>query len=152
MQHSTGTDPDRGKAVRDGMAARAEAGFLVRKARLGYVGFRTDEGTVERPDPRLAPLVLEAFEMAAYGKSLRAIAARLRSQGVEGSRGGPVSVSTVQRMLSDPFYAGMSADGSGRYAPGTHEGIITPELFRSAQKKLAAKRCRPMKQNGTLPR
>jgi hypothetical protein len=145
MQHPSSTDPDRGNAVRDGMAARSEAGFLVRKARLGYQGVHTPDGTVERPDPRLAASVRSAFEMAAHGKSLRAITARLRSQGVEGARGGPIAVSTVQRMLSDPFYAGLIEDETGRLVWGNQELIVSEQLFRAAQRRLAARRYGPLR-------
>lgn len=89
------------------MAARSAAGHLVGKARLGYEGVRAERGTLARSDPAVAPLVREAFRMASRGEGLRFIAAWLRSRGLVGTRDKPVALSTVQRVLSDPYYAGL---------------------------------------------
>lgn len=131
----------RGSRVSAGMLAKSADGYLTGKARLGYVGAWTPRGTEPRLDPKTAPAVRRAFEMAAAGIPLRQVTAALSAAGLRGTRGGPLGLSTVQRVLSDPYYCGLVRDDAGRYLPGTHEPLVRPELFRRAQRGLAARRC-----------
>jgi len=139
----------RAARVRAAMASRAADGLLVGKARIGYRGVRTGDGTLPRPDPAVAPLLRAAFELAAGGTSYREVLAWLREQGVKGSRGEPLGLSTLQRILSDPYYAGLAADAGGHLVPARHEGIVSPELFRAAQRRIAVRRYGRINANGT---
>jgi hypothetical protein len=113
------------------MTARSASGFLVGKARLGYEGVRTECGTMAKSDPATLPLVREAFRMASRGEGLRSIAAWLRSRGLSGTRGKPVALSTVQRVVTAPYYAGMT-EWNGCLVPGRLEALVTRELFDAA--------------------
>ena len=74
------------------MRQKAAAGYVIGAARLGYLPLHTSLslGVEHVPDPRLAPLLREAFLLAASGMSLRQVAFWLAGRGVRGNRGGPV--------------------------------------------------------------
>jgi len=107
------------------MREKAEAGFLVGPPKLGFQIIRTNAGSQAVPDPCTAPLVARAFvEVAANGLSLRKVTALLRKEGLRGQRGKLVTLPTVHRFLTDPYY--------GRLVPDS--------LFELAQRKLAGRR------------
>ena len=115
------------------MRAKAEAGFLVGPPRIGYRAVRTPEGSRAVPDPDTAPLVARAFvEVACNGLSLRQVTRLLQGLGLVGRRGEPVSLPTVQRMLSDPYYTG----------EGTSVGaaIVPAPLFEEVKERIRARR------------
>jgi len=131
--------------ISTGMRAKSDRGYVIGAARLGYVPSRTHAslGVEHVPDLDVAPLLREAFLLAATGRSVRQVAAWLAGQGVEGNRGGPVSPATVQRMLNDPFYAGFIRDQAGRLTLGTHMPLTDRHTFALVQRRLIGKRCRP---------
>ena len=133
--------------VSTAMRAKSAQGYVIGVARLGYVPSRTHAsfGTEAVPDPGVAPHLREAFLMAASGSSVRQVSAWLVGQGVKGNRGGSVSVATVQRMLTDPFYAGFIRDRAGCLTAGRHEALVTQKTFALVQRKLMEKRCYPLK-------
>ncbi len=135
--------PHRGKAVSKGMNAKVAAGFVVGAARVGYVAVRTEDGIQAVPDPALTPLLGEAFRMVRDGKSLRSVTAWLQTKNVCGLRGDPISLATVQRMLTDPYYCGLIRDGARGWKPGSHKESVDPKLFAEVQRKLLSRRCRP---------
>ena len=87
--------------------------------------------------------------MSASSQSVRTVAAWLAEQAVQGVRGGPVTKSTVQRMLTEPFYAGFVQDASGRLTLGRHEALVSQATFALVQRKLFDKRNTSLKTNGT---
>ena len=135
----------KGAAVSAGMRAKARSGFVVGAARIGYVAVRMERGVGVVPDPITAPLLAVAFGMASRGQSLREIAGWLRAMGVRGKRGDPVSLATVQRTLTDPYYAGPVGNGAGHPTAGRHGAIVSQELFEAVQRRLLARRCYPLK-------
>lgn len=140
-----------GAAISIGMRAKSDRGYVIGAARLGYVPSRTHAslGVEHVPDPDVAPSLAEAFLMAASGQSVRQVAAWLAGQGVKGNRGGSVSPATVQRMLTDPFYAGFVRDQAGCLSAGRHRAIIDSRTFATVQRRLMARRCSPIKSNET---
>ena len=133
------------------MRAKAASGFAVGSARLGYLAVSAESGMRAVPDPATAPLLAEAFGMAARGTSLREIAAWLRSGGIRGKRGGPVSLATVQRTLTDPHCCGLSKNLAGEWGRVSHEAVVSRELFDAVQKKLDSKRCCPLRTGAEFP-
>lgn len=132
------------------MRERSTRGYLTGAARLGYSGSRTALGSKPVPDSEVGPLIQETFAKVASGQSLRQVTTWLAERGVRGVRGGPVGLATVQRMLTDPFYAGFVSDRAGCLARGQHEALIARHTFARAQRKLLEKRCYPMKPDETL--
>lgn len=122
------------------MRSKAMSGFVIGTARIGFVAVRTESGVKAVPDPVLAALLAEGFRLVQDGKSLRSVTAWLRRHKVNGKRGEPVSLATVQRMLTDPYCAGATRDHAEK-----HEPLVSAELFAAVQHKLASRRCRPVK-------
>lgn len=133
------------------MRQKSTLGYVIGTARLGYKPSRTHSSAsvVAIPDPEMFPLLRDAFVMATRGSSVRQVTAWLVKQGVKGKRGGQVSVATVQRMLTDPFYAGFIKDQAGCFTNGRHQALVTKQTFALVQRKLLEKRCCPLKTNET---
>ena len=142
----------RSALISQGMAAKAEAGFLPGKARLGYRNRRTEDGSVAAPDFTAALALGEAFQRVASGESLRAVLGWLRDRNIAGARGNPISLSTLQRILADPYYAGLVKDENGKLVPGGHPPLVDLELFLKAQRGLAKRRTSPSRPTPMTPR
>ncbi len=97
----------RAERVLGGMKAAANRGRWVWKAPHGYHNIRNSEGdkTIEI-DPDVAPMVREAFEMAARHNSLPEIRRHLTAKGFTTARGGRFTTSTLREMLCREVYCG----------------------------------------------
>jgi predicted metal-binding protein len=91
-------------------------------------------------DPQRAPVVKQMFEKVAYeGWSGRKVYNWLRFDLNFHTRGNrPLTLSGVYRMLQMPIYYGPFEypRNSGQWYQGTHEALITEELFRKVQDQL----------------
>jgi site-specific DNA recombinase len=93
-------------------------------------------------DETIAPLIVEAFQMAARRKSsLRKIIAELASKGLVGKGGRPIGVSSLQHLLTNPFYAGLIRH-QGKLYRGTHQPLVSRTLFVRVHRSLFRRRCR----------
>jgi hypothetical protein len=119
-----------------GMAAQASRGFLVGPPRFGYAVERTRKGSRPRLIPELAPFLRRAFDRVLEDYSTREIFDSLNAQGICGKRGNPISFSTVQRMLRDPYYAGLTKNGNGHLIRGIHEPLVDYATLFNVQQKL----------------
>ncbi len=70
------------------MRRKSTDGYAIGVARLGYVPARSRAslGVELLPDPVVAPLVREAFAMAAAGKSVRQVAEWMREREAKGKK------------------------------------------------------------------
>lgn len=94
-------------------------------------------------DPILGPIVKRAFELYATGNySLLSLTKEMAKKGLKNIRGKRMSVSSLQSVLSNPFYYGLmkwpvGMDDSGEQVYeekiGKHEPLITYELFQACQ-------------------
>lgn len=134
--------------VKKGLSEKVRRGGTVSKAPLGYLNIRkVDEmGREERTvilDPERAPLIKYAFleyatgnwsinnladHMAAIGLTTRATP-KIPSQ--------PVKRYTIEKMLKNPYYAGVVRYEGVEYA-GVHEPIIDMETFEKVQTVMLA--------------
>jgi len=119
------------------------------------------------PHPEQAPVVLRIFAMYDAGKSLREITDILNREGVPSPGGGLWRFETVRRRLVDESYTGTfiwNETPQGKYnhvgqggeivagraggavaqsairIPGTHEPLVSVELFERTQRRLANQR------------
>lgn len=130
----------RGSAIRKAMAENRRQGIPSGVLPLGYMATESEGGKrLIQIDPLHGPLLQEAFKMVSHGISLRQVTAWLRKSGIKGSRGGPVALSTVQRAISNPFYAGLVMTEIGQWITGTHVALISRNAFSNVQRKLLAK-------------
>lgn len=93
-------------------------------------GFILNEDRTYRQDPERAPVVLEAFEMRAAGKTVKAIRDFMRANGFP-----DITHRTVERLLADRSGAVRGAIHFGSFEPNerAHDAIVTPELWRAVQ-------------------
>jgi site-specific DNA recombinase len=134
--------------VMQGINRKLQVGGLPGRAPLGYLNIREPlpQGGEVRTvaiDETRADLIRWAFETYATGLySLNDIetllAARgLRSRGDRRNASKPLNHSSVHKLLSNPFYAGIITYRGKTYT-GRHEPLISEDLFDQAQAVLKA--------------
>ena len=128
--------------ARKGMQEKAEQGIWPTVAPLGYRNIIGSSGKkVIEPDPETAPLIGRLFEWYATGTfSVREAARKVRAAGlVHRKSGAPVPVSTVHAILRNRLYAGLF-EWNGRTYMGTHQTLVSPELWEQVQGVLDGRR------------
>lgn len=127
--------------TRTGLNQAMKRGLVVNNAPYGYIKCRSErnEPTV-KIDETKAVIIRKAFELFLQGTGYREIHLELRrSYGYKQSGKG-----CVQRLLSNPIYAGLvrvSAfmDEPAYVVKGIHEGLISPEIWWQVQSLMAPK-------------
>ncbi len=133
-----------------GLRQKLRRGEYPSHAPLGYINdLRTKSIVV---DKRIAPIVIQAFELYAKNQSrYEDIADFLASHGlVTRGKGTKYKNDRIQRMLSNPFYYGHFVY-KGEVYEGVHTPIISKKLFDKVQAVLA-ERGRPRKANHSEPK
>ena len=88
------------------------------------------------PDPERKDLLVEIFERYVGGETAAAICDDLRMRGVKTADGANVERKNIYKILRNEKYTGMYVFGDIRI-PDFHERLISDELFKEAQEKLA---------------
>lgn len=134
--------------VTKGMTQKAIGGGTVGKAPIGYLNIRTTDDlgrearTVEL-DPERAPMIQWAFKAYASGNwTVSQLHDELTSRGLTSvptpkRPGKPLAVSSVHRMLINPYYKGDVIYRGTRYA-GSHEPLVPPEVWYQVQSVLTS--------------
>src|SRR3989454_4627742 len=108
--------------AKKGIYGRLKQGFYPLRAPIGYL----DQGSAKAkvPDPAMAPLVKESFELYGTGQfSLPKLVSHMYERGLRNRRGGRVTLNGFSTMLNSPFYVGImrikktGQDFSGNHAP-----------------------------------
>ncbi|WP_206646009.1 recombinase family protein, partial [Actinomyces oricola] len=95
-------------------------------------------------DPERADLVTWAFTAYATGDhTLKSLAAELAARGLTVPATAnmperPISIQSLHRMLSNPFYTGQIVYRGGLY-PGTHQALTDAQTFQRVQTILGSK-------------
>lgn len=132
---------NRGINVKRGLRSRVESGLWPGLAPLGYLNQkRMDKKCRIIQDPERAPVIKQMFEKVAYeGWSGRKVYNWLRFDLNFYTRGNkPLTMSGVYRIFNMPIYYGPFEypRNSGQWYQGSHEPIITKELFDKANERL----------------
>lgn len=132
---------NRGINVKRGLRTRVEMGLWPGMAPLGYLNQKLmDKKCRIVIDPQRAPVVKQMFEKVAYEHwSGRKVYNWLRFDLNFHTRGNrPLTLSGVYRMLQMPIYYGPFEypKNSANWYQGTHEPLITEELFKKVQEQL----------------
>jgi len=134
--------------VSKGMGQKAASGGTNGKAPLGYLNVRTrdelgrDMATVQL-DPQRAALVKWAFEAYATGNfSTITLREELIDRGLTTlptpkRPAKPPALSTIHRMLTNPYYKG-DVTFRGTSYDGMHEPLVSPEIWYRVQHVLTA--------------
>ncbi len=125
--------------AKKGIYGRLKQGFYPFRAPIGY----TDQGAakLKLPDPAMAPLVQETFELYGAGKfPLMELTDHMYERGLRNRHGGPVTVNGISTILNNPFYVGvMRIKKSGQDFSGNHEPLVSRDLFERVQALLQGK-------------
>jgi site-specific DNA recombinase len=130
-----------------GLEQKAKKGGTVHKAPVGYRHVRRLENgsevrTVE-VDPERAPLVKWAFEAYATGEwTVSGLLKELNKRGMTTRPGPhtpprPLSETGLNSVLRNPYYTGLLLF-RGAYHPGTHEPLISYQLFDEVRSVMEA--------------
>jgi len=125
--------------VKRGNRTKLENGWRPNLAPLGYLNDRATKTTV--PDPLHFPLIRRMFELMLTGHTPRQIALIARDEwGFRTPKrrkigGAPLAMSSVYKILGNPFYAGVIV-WDGQTYPGKHEPIVTLAEFERVQGRL----------------
>ena len=115
-----------------GIRQKIRRGELSAKAPLGY--FNEPRLRTIEPDKKTFRKVKECLEAFATGQyTLSGIQRKMFSMGLVGSRSGkPLSLSSIEAMLDNPFYYGHCRYRGEVYA-GSHKPMISKKLFDQIQ-------------------
>lgn len=123
--------------VKRGNRAKIELGWRPNQAPIGYLNDPVGKTII--PDPLRFPLVRQMFDLALTGRySCRQIAmiARddwgFRTPKKKRMGGKLLSMASVHRLLTNPFYAGVIF-WRGRTHPGKHDAVVTMGEFQRVQ-------------------
>ena len=129
--------------VKKGMGEKVKGGGTIGRAPIGYINVRRvdDKGREERTvelDPERAPLVKQAFEEYSTGDwSLMSLAEYMAALGLSTRAtpkipSKPVTKATIEKMLKNPYYAGVIRYNGVEY-DGAHEALIDLDTFNHVQ-------------------
>jgi site-specific DNA recombinase len=118
------------------MQAAVKAGRFLWPAPVGYL----NKSKRLYPDAERAPLVREAFQLVASGRYVTtdAVLKLVTALGLRTRKGRPLSKQSFSRMLSNPIYCGWVVSGETQ-ARGSHEPLISAELFQTVQTRITSK-------------
>ena len=112
----------RSERTKAGMRARMQLGKWSHKAPLGYLNSKVPS---LEPDPRVAPLVAEAFQRMASGRySLAEATAYVNALGLRGRNGKPLEPKRLDRILRSPVYKGLIVSKNSEAAK--HASVMPP--------------------------
>ncbi|MCD5407967.1 recombinase family protein [Candidatus Bipolaricaulota bacterium] len=117
-----------------GMATKASKGIWPSYAPIGYINDRNTRTIVL--DPERAPIIRRLFEIYAYEDvPLSRLTQMAKDMGLRTRGGGTLSKTSLYNLLQNPIYCGIIR-WKGALYPGTHEPIISKELFDLVQARL----------------
>ncbi len=139
------TDNLREEAMK-GWTEKLAQGWLPSRPPIGYMTAIQNGKRIHVPDPKKAPYIIAGFEhyLTAQG-SIESVWALLNQSGITTYNEHPLVKSAVHKLLKNPYYMGIINFNGQTYA-GSHEPLISKQLYRSVQAKMhggkSTKRCR----------
>jgi DNA invertase Pin-like site-specific DNA recombinase len=130
---------NRGINVKRGIRAKCEMGWRPGMPPLGYYN-RAFNGLKDiMVDEKRARIIKEMFlRVAKHGHSGRTLKTWLEASNFTARTGKNLSLSRIYNILKNPFYYGQFEypTGAGKWYKGSHEPLITKEVFDKVQKQL----------------
>ncbi len=130
-----------GQRTRDALAQKFEEGWQPSPLYIGYrsIGAKNEKKTCE-PDPYIAPIIKELFELYATGNySILELQELLSKKNITSRTGTGLGHSVICNILNNPFYYGLIR-WHGDSKIGNHKPIISKELYDTCQYVLAKHR------------
>src|ERR1035437_8455002 len=115
--------------TKKGFYGRLKQGLYPICAPIGYLD--CGGGQAKVPDPKMAGLVREAFDVYATGNfSLPHLVEEMYRRGLRNRRGNKVSLNGMSSMLNNPFYVGLiRIRKTGESFPGIHAPVVSKQVF-----------------------
>lgn len=141
---STQYSKDLAVNVKRGMVAKAKRGWLPNKAPLGYVNIidkKVSEKNIIKPDSNFK-LVRRLFDLVlTENATLEKLELEAKKMGLSTKTVQRLGISTIHRMLANPFYYGKYEwpEGSGEWHKGNHKRMITVEEYERVQEIITRK-------------
>ena len=127
------------RRIKRGIEANALSGLPSGPVPLGYRLEIADGQRRAVIDQAVAPLVREAFHLAAEGEhSLRDLLQIMTERGLVSRNGKPMGVSAFWSLLTNPFYCG-HIRFQNKNMLGKHSPIVTLEEYERAQNQMKAR-------------
>lgn len=137
------TDNLREEAMK-GWAEKLAQGWMPSRPPVGYMTALLNGKRIHVPDPKMSRIVRRAFELYMEpNESTTTVWAFLKQSGVTTYTGKPLSPSSAHKLLLNSYYMGVISFNGETYQ-GSHQPIISKQLYESVQNKLHNKR--PVKQ------
>jgi len=126
-----------GEEIKKANLAKLKRGEWPHKPPLGYKSVKGENGRVKHiPDPKLAPLVRQAFELFSTGNySLKTLSEEMHLRGLKTRYGRIYSPESMKKLLTRRFYIGR-LEWQGKEYKGKHKPIVPEELFYRVQEVL----------------
>ena len=126
--------------TKKGMLEKAEQGIYPSFAPLGYINIKANGKRIIKPDPAIGPQIRKLFEWYATGNySLLALTRKAFNEGFTFRKSrNKISKSVIHKILRNPIYYG-NFTWAGRRYHGTHEPLISRELFDRVQTVMTEK-------------
>ena len=132
-----GVSRTRSENIKEAMRARAIDGHALGKPPYGYR--RGPNGALEivKDEASVVELIYRLYTKDALG--LRLISAHLNERGIPTRRSGRWNMVTIRYILRNPNYMG-TYTRFGLRVPRSHQAIIDPQVFRTAQDRARSRR------------
>ena len=125
----------RSERVSSCMLEKIKQGIWCYKAPLGYLNARDSQNkaiiTTDRPRAEIIKMAFEKFSTGAY--QMEEIRKLMIKAGFKSWKNKELSNQTTYKILTDKFYIGIMTVNGQEY-PGTHEQIISEQIFYKCQK------------------
>jgi DNA invertase Pin-like site-specific DNA recombinase len=121
-----------------GLYGRLNQGIYPFRAPIGYLN--CGKGKLKTVDERFRNLIVKLFELYVNeDHSIHSLVPVMKGLGLRNLNGKPLCKNSIVQILKNPFYTGLMKVKGMTYE-GKHEAIISPELFRKAQRKIQGNR------------
>ncbi len=125
--------------VKKGQKEKLAQGWLPCRPKPGYKTVGERGHKIHVPDEAKAPIMRKHLELYSTGEySVEKLANLMFEAWLRSSTGGRIYKSRIHQLLKDPFYIGKIYWG-GQVYQGSHEPLITQEIFDKIQLVLAGK-------------
>ena len=130
----------RAERTKVGMKEAVSRGRWVWRAPLGYQNSRSRLKPSLIPDPAVAPLIKQAFDLYAnQSRERRALLKTLDGLGLKTKQGKALSIQSFHNLLRNPVYIGRVRSSFGDEQAGDFEPLVSEALFLRAQARLSGK-------------
>ncbi|MFA5368934.1 MAG: recombinase family protein [Candidatus Paceibacterota bacterium] len=125
--------------VKKGQKEKIAQGGYPTKSPTGYRTTGEKGHKIHVIDSKTAPFMKKMFELYSSGNySLKVINKILYDEGLRTVNGNMIAKSRIHKLMSNPFYCGKMS-WNGEVHKGTHEPLISQELFNEVQRILTRK-------------